>query len=232
MKNTIISFLYILTVALTSCKGQNDKAVVDLNPKAFAEKIEVTNGVQILDVRTPEEFNSQHLNNAVNININNSSFDKEVAQLDKTKPVFVYCLAGGRSSKAASHLVDLGFKEVYNMEGGMTKWNALGLGKPVANKEGLSFEAYQKLIRSDKKVLIDFYAEWCGPCKKMAPYMEKMKAEMKDELIIIKVDADKNQQLVQHLKIEALPTLILYEKGKEVWKNLGYINEVDLKKKL
>lgn len=232
MKNTIISFLYLLTVTITSCKGQTDKVVTDLDPKAFAEKIAVANGAQILDVRTPEEFNGQHLDNALNINVNYSGFDKEVAQLDKTKPVFVYCLAGGRSSKAASHLADLGFKEVYNMEGGITKWNALGLGKPAANKKGMSLEEYKKLTHSDKKVLIDFYAEWCGPCKKMAPYMEKMKAEMKDELVIIKIDADKNQQLAQQLKIEGLPTLILYDKGDEVWKNLGYIAEEDLKKKL
>ena len=232
MKNIIITFLYSITVAFTACKGQTDKAVTDLDPKAFTEKMEVTKEAQILDVRTPEEFNGQHLDNALNININNSGFDKEVAQLDKTKPVFVYCLAGGRSAKAASHLVDLGFKEVYNMEGGITKWNALGLGKPIAKEGGLSLEAYQKLIQSDKKVLVDFYAEWCGPCKKMAPYMEKMKAEMKNELIIIKIDADKNQKLAQELKIEGLPTLILYKKGEEIWKNLGYISEEDLKKKL
>jgi thioredoxin-like negative regulator of GroEL len=62
--------------------------------------------------------------------------------------------------------------------------------------------------------------------------MEKMKSEMKGELVIIKIDADKNQQLAQQLKIEGLPTLILYKKGEEVWKNLGYISEEDLKKKL
>ncbi|MFC4817324.1 MULTISPECIES: thioredoxin [unclassified Flavobacterium] len=232
MKNTIIIFLYLVSVTLTGCKGQTDKSVTDLDPKAFTEKIGVTKGAQVLDVRTPEEFNGQHLDNAVNININNSAFDKEVAQLDKNKPVFVYCLAGGRSSKAANHLTELGFKEVYNMEGGITKWNALGLGKPAPNANGMSLDEYKKITQSDKKVLIDFYAEWCGPCKKMAPYMEKMKAEMKGDLVIVKIDADKNQLLAQQLKIEGLPTLILYKKGEEIWKNLGYISEEDLKKKL
>jgi thioredoxin len=232
MKNIILSVLFVTTSVFTSCKGQNDKAVIDLEPKVFAEKIASSGSAQLLDVRTPEEFSTQHLENAVNININHSAFDQEVVQLDKNKPVFVYCLAGGRSSKAAKHLTELGFKEVYNMEGGITKWNASGLGKPVKHNEGITLEQYQKLIKSDKKVLIDFYAEWCGPCKKMAPYMEKMKAELKDELVIVKIDADKNQELAQQLQIQGLPTLILYKKGEEIWKNLGFISEADLKAKL
>ena len=118
------------------------------------------------------------------------------------------------------------------MSGGMTKWNASGLGTPKKNADAITMEQYQKLIKSDKKVLIDFYAEWCGPCKKMAPYMEKMKEELKDELVIIKIDADKNQELAQKLQIQGLPTLILYTKGEETWKNLGFISETDLKKKL
>ncbi|MCL9805072.1 thioredoxin [Flavobacterium amniphilum] len=232
MKNVILSTLIMVSAVFTACKGQNDKAVTNLEPKVFAEKIAASGSAQLLDVRTPEEFSVQHLDNAMNININHTGFDKEVAQLDKNKPVYVYCLAGGRSSKAANHLAELGFKEVYNMEGGITKWNASGLGKPVKNNEGITLEQYQKLVKSDKKVLIDFYAEWCGPCKKMAPYMEKMKAELKDELVIIKIDADKNQELAQQLQIQGLPTLILYKKGEEIWKNLGFINEADLKAKL
>ena len=232
MKNIILTLLCFTTAIFTACKGQNDKVVADLEPKVFAEKIGVSSEVQLLDVRTPEEFNTQHLDNALNININHSGFDKEVAQLDKNKPVFVYCLAGGRSSKAANHLAELGFKEVYNLEGGITKWNASGLGKPVKHDDGITLEQYEKLVKSDKKVLIDFYAEWCGPCKKMAPYMEKMKTEMKDQLVIVKIDADKNQQLAQQLKIQGLPALILYKNGKEIWKNLGFISEADLKKKL
>ncbi|WP_258929059.1 thioredoxin [Flavobacterium davisii] len=111
------------------------------------------------------------------------------------------------------------------------KWNAEGLSKPTTSSSMTLIE-FQKLIQSDKKVLIDFYAEWCGPCKKMAPYLEKMKEEMKDNIKIIKIDADKNQQLAQDLLIEGLPTLIYYNNGKEVWKNLGFIKEEDLRKKL
>ena len=66
----------------------------------------------------------------------------------------------------------------------------------------------------------------------MAPYLAKMKEELKNDVVIIQIDVDKNQELAQEMKIEGLPTLILYNKGKEVWKNLGYMSESDLKSKL
>lgn len=231
MKRIILMIFFASSLLLTSCKGQNGKGINEnIEPKAFAEKVAVP-GVQLIDVRTPDEYGNQHLDNAKNINVNDSNFEAQAAQLDKNKPVYVYCLSGGRSAKAADKLASMGFKEVYNMAGGITRWNAEGLGKPV-NKGGMTLADYQKTIQSDKKVLVDFYAEWCGPCKKMAPYLAKMKEEMKGELVILKVDADQSQELATQLQIEGLPTLILYKDGKEVWKHLGYISEQDLKKKL
>lgn len=230
MKNLLLSAICITIIAFTSCKGQNNTITETITPKVFAEKIKNAD-VTLLDVRTPEEFASQHIDNATNININGDDFESKIKNLDKNKPVYVYCLSGGRSAKAMSKLNDLGFKEVYNLEGGIMKWNAEDLSKPKGT-EGMTMADFQKLVKSDKKVLIDFYAEWCGPCKKMAPYLEKMKTEMKGQVTIVKIDADKNQQLAQELAIEGLPTLFLYKDGKENWKNLGYITEEDLKKKL
>ena len=151
---------------------------------------------------------------------------------DKSKPVFVYCKVGGRSSQAAAKLAELGFKEIYNLEGGIMKWEALGLGKPSEKPIGMSKIEFEKILASNPKVLVDFSAKWCGPCQKMAPYIEKMKEEMKEELVIVKIDADENKTLCQELKLEGLPTLILYKNKREVWKNTGYISEKDLKKKL
>lgn len=230
MKNLLLIAICITTIVFTSCKGQNNNISETIAPKAFAEKIKNAD-VTLLDVRTPEEFASQHIDNATNININGEDFENKIKTLDKNKPVYVYCLSGGRSAKAMNKLSDLGFKEVYNLEGGIMKWNAEGLSK-AKTAEGMTLAQFQELAKSDKKVLIDFYAEWCGPCKKMAPYLEKMKTEMKGEITIVKIDADKNQQLAQELGIEGLPTLFLFKDGKENWKNLGYISEEDLKKKL
>ena len=96
----------------------------------------------------------------------------------------------------------------------------------------MTSQEYAELLNSDKKVLIDFYAEWCAPCKKMTPYLLKMQKDMADKVVIIRLDADKNKTLLQEMKIDELPTLLLYENKEIKWKNSGFISEEDLKKQL
>lgn len=231
MKTYLPQLLLLISFIFTSCTGQNSK-VETIEPKTFQELLSKTSNMQLIDVRTPEEFNSEHIDKSVNINWNGDNFETEVAKYDKNQAVFVYCKAGGRSAQAAAKLSEMGFTKIYNLAGGMMKWNAEGLGKPIAKNSGMSMAQYQKLLDTDKKVLIDFSAKWCGPCQKMAPFIEKMKEELKDKVIIIKLDADENKSLCQELQIDGLPTLILYKNKKEVWKNLGFISEEDLRKKL
>lgn len=224
-------FLLTIAVLFISCNEQNNAQSVD--PKTFSEKIKATTNAQILDVRTPEEFESEHIENAVNVDWNGNNFDTKANTFNKNQPVFVYCMSGGRSHKAVSKLQKLGFKTIYELDGGIMKWNAAGLSKAIPNQViGITKEAYQTLLQSNKLVLIDFYAEWCSPCKKMAPYLIKMQKERANKLIIIRLDADKNKTLVADLKIDALPTLLLYDKQKLKWKNTGFISETDLIKKI
>ena len=96
----------------------------------------------------------------------------------------------------------------------------------------MSSQEYEKLLHSDKKVLIDFYAEWCAPCKKMTPYLLKMQKDLADKVVIIRLDADKNKNLMAEMKISELPTLLLYENKEITWQHSGYISEEDLKKQL
>ncbi len=153
-------------------------------------------------------------------------------KLDKSKPVFLYCKSGKRSSSAANKLEELGFTKIYELEGGMLKWDAAGLSKPSGKTIGMPIEEYNKLVNSDKKILINFYAEWCAPCKKMAPYISKMQKEENDNVVIIRLDADKNKTLMEAMKISELPTLFLYEKAAVKWKHSGYISEEDLRKQI
>lgn len=224
----LISFLFI------SCQGQTTKPVQTLDVKTYAEKLKNTEKPQLLDVRTPEEFGVEHLENADNVNVNSPDFANKVAKYDKSKPIFVYCKVGGRSAQAADKLVAMGFNEVYNLEGGIMKWTTAGMPKAgqTAGTGGMTVEDYQKLVASDKKVLINFTAVWCAPCQKMKPYILKMQEELKDQIKIVRVDADENKSLTEAMKIEGLPMIIIYENGKEVWRNLGYISEEDLKKHL
>ena len=84
-------------------------------------------GTTVLDVRTPKEYSSGHLESAVNMNWNGDHFMEEVKSLDPSKPVLVYCRTANRSSKAASALRNAGFNNVYVLDGGIVKWRAAGM---------------------------------------------------------------------------------------------------------
>ena len=225
-------FFLILSFAILSCKGQPTKKIESVAPEVFAEKIKATSNAQILDVRTPEEFASEHIDKATNINWLGDDFVTNVENLDKSKPVFVYCKSGGRSAKASAKLAELGFKTIYELQGGIMKWNAAGFSKPSEKIVGMSSQEYAELLNSDKKVLIDFYAEWCAPCKKMTPYLLQMQKNLADRVTIIRLNADENKTLISEMKIDELPTLLLYENKEIKWKHSGYISEEDLKKQL
>jgi thioredoxin len=222
----------MISFAVLSCNGQTSKNVKTIEAAAFAEKIAATPNAQILDVRTPEEYVSGHIDNAVNVNWNGTDFVAKAAALDKTKPVFVYCKSGGRSKQASAKLEELGFTTIYELQGGMLKWDAAGLSKPSDKIIGMCSQEYGELLNTDKKVLISFYAEWCAPCKKMTPYILQMQKDLVDKVTIVRLNADENKTLISEMKISELPTLLLYENKEVKWKHSGFISEEDLKKQL
>jgi thioredoxin 1 len=189
----------------------------------------------VVDVRTPEEFTKGHLQNALNYNWNGSEFQKQVSTLDKSKPVFVYCLSGGRSSAAANQMRSDEFKKVYELSGCIMKWRAVNLPETTTNtiaSTGMSKQQFDTLLNSDKLVLIDFYADLCAPCKKMKLYLDEIAKDISDKVIVIRINADDNQQLCKELKIDALPVLQLYKNKTLTWTNTGYITKEDLQKQI
>ena len=227
-----ISKLVVASFLFFSCMGQNSNNNMTIEPKSFSEKSKALPDSQILDVRTPEEFEAGHIDNAVNINWFDLNFISKVEKLDKTKAVFVYCKSGGRSQKAAEKLEELGFKTIYNLKGGILKWDADGFSKPLSTVVGLTFQEYTKLLDSSKKTLVVFYAEWCAPCKKMTPYLLEMQKNRTADLVIVRLNADENSSLTKQMKISELPKLLLYENKEIQWSHSGFISETDLKNKL
>ena len=82
----------------------------------------------------------------------------------------------------------------------------------------------EEALKTDKKVLIDFYATWCGPCKKLSPILEEVAGEH-DEIKLIKIDVDKNELLASKFEVEAMPTLVVLEKGEELRRSVGLISK-------
>ena len=159
MRNYFIIGFTSVAILFNACtNGQTQNSKSSLSATEFSEKIKELSTAPIVDVRTPEEFLSGHIQNAKNINWNGNDFDKQISNLDKSKPVFVYCLSGGRSSSAANQMRSEGFKEVYELNGGMMKWRAANLPETTDNSNastGMSKQQFDKLLASDKLVLID-----------------------------------------------------------------------------
>ena len=144
-------------------------------------------------------------------------------------------MSGGRSASAASHLRSIGFTNVLELDGGMMGWRSAGLPETTDSKvvknTGMSTTDFEKLLQTDKVVLVDFYAEWCGPCKKMKPSIEAIEREMTN-VKVIRIDVDKHADLVNLFGIQEIPILRVYKHGKVTWEQKGFVEKEAIIKNL
>ena len=88
--------------------------------------------------------------------------------------------------------------------------------------------SFNEIINQDVPVLVDFKADWCGPCKMMTPILKEVKQQLKDRVKIIKIDVDHNQELAAKYQVKGVPTLILFKNGKQVWRQSGVLQASEI----
>ncbi len=233
MKNNIRSIIFF---TLLYFANQAIGLAQVLSTDDFEKKYKETQNAQLVDVRTTGEYGGGHLPKAQNADYRSPDFVEKIQTLDKTKPIFVYCLSGGRSAEAANIMRQNGFKEVYEMAGGYLKWTTKmkpveGV-KPTDSKNAMSKEYLDNLLKGGKVVMLDFYATWCAPCLKMMPTIDKLKAELGDKVVIEKVDSDANKALVADFKVDEIPTFLIFKDGKMVMRAVGLQTDKALREML
>ncbi len=228
MKNfTWIFISTFYTLLVISCKAQTSTS---LSADEFEKGISNKETAQVLDVRTPTEYASGHIKNALLADWKDQNeFNRRISFIDKQKPVYVYCLSGGRSATAAEKMRKEGFVKVYELKGGMNAWKAGNKSvEGKSNEKQMSIDELNAIINASKFVLVDFGAEWCPPCKKMEPVLKSLQDNNPGKFILAKVDGGRDEEILKKYNVTQLPVFILFKEGKQEWRKDGIVEEQEI----
>jgi thioredoxin len=229
MRTSILIGLFAALLGI-SCSGQPASAD-GLPQKASAQQfkaiIDSLSDEVIVDVRTLGEVQGGAIEGALHLDFNSPDFNRKALTLDKSKPILVYCLSGGRSASAADYLRNNGFMRVVELAGGTLQWKnqgyalvQLGAPKPSQSK-GMGMEDFNAQIKSKKFLLVDFQAVWCKPCQMMKPEIQKL-LQKYPELELMDVDVDQNPEVANALNIQGIPKLHFYKNGELIEASMGF----------
>ena len=124
----LIFILALISLICVGCKNETATEIITvISPQEVYDAVYNSEKVQLIDVRTQDEFSEGHISSSQNVCVTDDDFKEKAAKLNKDQPVYVYCKSGGRSARAAKILKDMGFKEIYDMQGGITNWESKGL---------------------------------------------------------------------------------------------------------
>lgn len=230
MKQIILTLILFASFLIES----NAQVVQNVDAKKFKELIAAQDGL-LLDVRTPGEYSRGHIAGSTNIDISSSDFASRLNLLQKDKTILVYCLSGSRSNAAANYMSKNGFRKIYNLQQpGLMDWNRQGYAleqssqQVASTSKSFTGESFDKLLKDNKVVLVDFQAAWCAPCKAMNPVIDKVSANFKGKAMVEKVDVEANKAIAAAYQVVSIPGFLIFKDGKKVWSHNGTISYEDL----
>ena len=194
---------------MNSCLSSNERKVLDISTVDFSNKINTNTGI-ILDVRTIDEINNGHIENASFIDFYDENFKEKATWINKDLPVYVYCHAGGYS-----HWIEKGYKVVNQ-----------GKELSFASKT-YSNDEIENVINQNERVLLVFKTPWCLPCKKLKPVLDTLLIQYPD-LNFIDINMDVNKSLASHFSVLSVPTMFYYHDKSLEFTHTGFIELKDL----
>lgn len=244
----LISILALSLLVVAYTKPYDQKLNVPVNENSegtinnvsvaqFKELISKKDGI-ILDVRTKGETDRGHIKDASFVDYYSPDFESKINLMQKNSPIYIYCQSGARSYKAAQIMARNGFKSIYNLSGGFRMWQNEGM--EVTTSVGvaedltpeMSLEDFEKMLESDKAILVEFQTKWCAPCRQMSPVISKLQKDFENKALIVQIDADKNRTLARHFKLNGVPEFIVFKNKKETWRHSGIIDDQALREEL
>ena len=240
MRKTLVVLFSLL---IFSCSESSEKQtnslpthVLDVENSQLIKLLNKNPGV-ILDVRTTEEVSAGYIENASFINFYDDDFLEKASWIKKGQPIYVYCHAGGRSSKAAMKLISLGFKEVYNLVGGYSKWlsDDLPIVKGVelssSNYKVYKLETVNEILESSENILVIFKTPWCLPCKKLDIVLDEFSLKY-PSWEVLKINMDNNKNIADAFSVSSVPTVMAFNNKVKYFSSVGFIDLENLIKSI
>jgi len=234
----IRSFIILYIILFFSCQNTQKEKFRNIDIIEFHEIASASN-ITILDVRTSQERAHGYINNSTHIDFYDDSFLDKVNLLNKENPIYIYCKVGGRSTKVSEKITELGFKEIYNLEGGFISWAGHNLpfefnleNKSENLSQGFTKAYIDSILSLKTNTLIYISTKWCAPCKEMNPIVERLEEKLSNHLQVITIDLDNNYFVKEMYNISSIPLFVLYKNSEEVWRKNGIIAYSDIAEKL
>lgn len=221
------SLIVLLVLTIASC---NKPTNVALDVQAFNERVQSVD-YQVLDIRTTEVFKKGHIERAVNLPYNSSDFKTPDKALYLDMPICIYGNDESEQVAAAQELSKKGYKDIYVLKGAFASWKSSNLPiieekeKKIYESDTISFEEARK---GNKLVMVDFNATWCGPCKKIEPFVHRLHDNRDTDVIVYSIDTDQRPELASEYTATYIPLLVFIKNNKELYRSTGEITEQEL----